>query len=467
MIRQQVQQLTMIVIMNSQNLPGSPAPSPTNRRAFLKTSGTAVAGATLAGAFARPGYTAESNTVKVALVGCGGRGTGAAAQALATKGPTTLWAVADVFEHRLNGSLDQLKNKFQDQVDVPQGRRFVGLDGFKKAIDSLEKGSVVMLATPAAFRPIHMEYAVQQGMHVFMEKSFAVDAPGVRRVLRAAERAKQKNLKVATGLMWRHDKAREEVIQRIHDGAIGEIDTLRTYRMHGPVGYVPKQPGQNELAHQISNYNNFTWLNASFFVDWLIHNIDVCCWAKNAWPTSAQGMGGRIARTEPDQLYDHYMVEYFFPDGAHLYAQGRHMNKCWDIFSDFAHGSKGSALIMETLAAAKPRLYKNQVQTRENETWRFTGNSPDPYQVEHDLLFDAIRNDKPYNEAERGAKACMAAIMGRMACESGQLVTWDEAFNSSFELASGLDNITWESKPPVEMVNGRYPLAIPGVTKVM
>jgi len=179
-------------------------------------------------------------------------------------------------------------------------------------------------------------------------------------------------------------------------------------------------------------------------------------------------MGGRIARTEPDQLYDHYMVEYFFGDGAHLYAQGRHINKCWDIFSDFAHGSKGSAVIMENLARAHSRLYKNQDMKRENETWRYSGPLPDPYQVEHDLLFDAIRNDKPYNEAERGAKACLVAIMGRMACESGQMVTWDDAFNSNLELAPGLDRMTWNSEPPVKAgPDGRYPLAIPGLTKVM
>jgi len=454
--------------MNSHKLPDQTGIPLTSRREFLRNSSKAVAGAALAGAVARAGYAAESNTLKIALVGCGGRGTGAASQALSTKGPTMLWAVADVFEHRLKGSLDQLKSRYGDQVDAPADRRFIGFDAFKKAIDSLEPGSVVLLATPPAFRSIHLEYAVQKGMHVFMEKSFAVDAPGVRRVLRAAELARQKNLKIATGLMWRHDKAREEVIQRIHDGVIGEVHTLRTYRMHGPVGYSPKQPGQNEIAHQISNYNSFTWLNGSFLLDWLIHNIDVCCWAKNALPASAQGMGGRIARTEPDQLYDHYMVEYFFADGAHLYAQGRHINKCWDIFSDFAHGSKGSAVIMENLARANSRLYKNQDMKRENETWRYTGPVPDPYQVEHDLLFDAIRNDKPYNEAERGAKACLVAIMGRMACESGQMVTWDDAFNSNLELAPGLDRMTWDSEPPVKAgPDGRYPLAIPGLTKVM
>jgi myo-inositol 2-dehydrogenase / D-chiro-inositol 1-dehydrogenase len=442
----------------------------TNRRDFLKTSGKAVAGAALATAVARPGYAAEDNTVKIALVGCGGRGTGAVANALATKGPTTLWAMADAFPHRLDASLGNISQPFAKQVEVPPERRFTGLDGFKAAIDCLGKGDLVILATPPAFRPIHLEYAVQKGVNVFMEKSFAVDAPGVRRVLRAGETAKQKNLKIASGLMWRHDKPREEVMQRIHDGEIGDLVMLRTYRMHGPVGYAPRQSGETELAHQIANYNSFTWLNASFFVDWLIHNIDVCCWAKNALPMTAQGMGGRCARTEPDQLFDHYMVEYAFADGARLFAQGRHVTKCWDIFSDFASGTKGSAVIMESLARANPRLYRNQQQTSENETWRYRGPAADPYQVEHDLLFDAIRSDKPYNEVERSANGCMAAIMGRMACESGQLLTWEEALNSTLELAPGLENCTLDSPPPQSATpgaGGRYPLAVPGQHKAV
>jgi hypothetical protein len=236
--------------------------------------------------------------------------------------------------------------------------------------------------------------------------------------------------------------------------------------MHGPVGYAPKPAGMSELAHQIANYNNFTWLNGSFFVDWLIHNIDVCCWAKNALPVSAQGMGGRCARREPDQLFDHYFVEYQFADGTRLLAQGRHVLKCYDVFSDFAHGAKGSAVLMENLAAPKPRLYKNQVMTPENETWRYAGPPCNPYQVEHDLFFEAIRNDRPYNEAERCAKACLTAILGRMACESGQWVTWEEAFNSNVELAPGLEHYTLDSRPPVEPgPEGRYPMAIPGQTK--
>jgi predicted dehydrogenase len=444
----------------------TPPENRTTRREFLRTSAKAVAGTALVTGIARPGYTAEENTLKIALIGCGGRGTGAAAQALSTKGPTMLWAVADVFDNRLKGSLDQLKTKFQDQVDVPPERRFVGLDGFKKAIDSLDKRSVVVLATPPGFRPIHVEYAIRQDMHVFMEKSFAVDPPGIRRVLKAGEEAARKNLKIAGGLMSRHSKALEEAVKFIHDGGIGEVITAWAYRMHGPVGFAPKPPGKTELAHQITNYSNFTWLNGSFIVDWLIHNIDVCCWVKNAWPVSVQGMGGRQVRKDADQLFDHYAAEYSFADGTRLFAQGRHQTKCYDFFGDTIHGATGSAVLGE--GQPNPRIFKGHKPTSENLIWSFKGQSKDQYQVEHDLLFDAIRNDKPYNEAERCCKSCLTAIMGRMACESGSVITWDDAFNSTRELAPGLENLTMDSDAPVMPdADGKYPIAMPGQTPVL
>ncbi len=443
----------------------------TTRRDFLKTSGSALAGAALAAPLAVPrrSYAAEDNTIRIALVGCGGRGAGAAANALATKGPAKLVALADVFPERIERSHKILTEKLSARVDVPLERQFTGFDAYKKAIDVLGKGDLVLLATPAAFRPIHLEYAVEKGVNVFMEKSFAVDAPGIRRVLRAGEVATQKNLKVASGLMWRHDPAREEAVRRLHDGAIGEIILLRTYRMHGPVGFHPRQPGESELAHQIRNYSAFNWLNASFFVDWLIHNIDVCCWAKNAWPVNAQGQGARVARTDPDQMLDQYSVEYTFADGAKLFAQGRHVTGCWDIFSDFAQGAKGSALLMENLAAAKPRIYRGQAQTSENLVWRYQGPAVDPYQREHDLLFEAIRNDKPYNETERAAKACLVSIMGRMAAESGLVINYDEALASNLELAPGLDQVTSLDAPApvVPDAAGKYPVPMPGRTKVL
>lgn len=445
---------------------GSHPVSRPSRREFLRTSTTLAAGAALAGAVARPGYTAEDNTIKVALIGCGGRGTGAAAQALSTKGPVKLWAMADFFGQRLENSLKGLAGQFAAKVDVPPERRFVGLDGYRKAIDALGKGDVVLLATPPAFRPVHVEYAVQHDRHVFMEKSFAVDAPGIRRVLQAGELAKQKNLKIAGGLMSRHYRPLEEAVAQIHEGAIGDVITAWAYRMHGPVGVNPRAPGMSELGYQISNYSCFTWLNGSFIVDWLIHNIDVCCWVKNAWPVSVQGMGGRQVRQDPDQLFDHYAAEYSFADGTRMFAQGRHMTRCYDFFGDIIHGAKGSAVLGEGIP--KPRLYRGHKQSSENLLWSYKGPECDHYQVEHDLLFDAIRNDKPYNEAERCAKSCFAAIMGRMACESGQLITWDEAMASNLSLAPGLESLTADGPAPVMPdAASHYPVAMPGTTKVI
>ena len=449
--------------MNSTNRPES---NLTTRREFLRTSGAAVAGATLVGALARPGYAAGDNTIKIALVGCGGRGSGAAAQALSTKGPTKLWAVADVFEHRVQNSLASINQAHEKQLDVPPERQFIGLDGFKKAIDSLDKGDLVLLTTPPAFRPIHFDYAVQKGVNVFMEKSFAVDAPGIRRVMKTGEEATKKNLKVAGGLMSRHAKYLEEAVQQIHDGLIGDVITSWAYRMHGPVGLSAKQADMKELAYQIANYSCFTWLNGSFIEDWLIHNIDVCCWVKDAWPVSVQGMGGRQVRQDADQLFDHYAAEYTFADGTRFFAQGRHIANCWDFFGDVIQGTKGSAVLGE--GQPKPRIFKGHKQTSENVIWSYKGPTSDQYQVEHDLLFDAIRNDKPYNEAQRCAKSCFTAIMGRMACESGKMITWDDAMASNVELAPGLENYKWDSNPPaMPGPDGKYPVAMPGQTQVL
>jgi len=438
----------------------------TSRRGFLKKTSLSLAGAALAGAMTARAHAAEQNTIKIALVGCGGRGTGAAVNALSTQGPTQLVAMADVFAQRLQTSLDALSKQFARQVDVPPDRQFLGMDAYKKAIDLISPDGVVLLATAPAFRPIHVEYAVAKGCHVFMEKSFAVDAPGIRRLLKAGQEAKKKNLKIAGGLMSRHYKPLEEAVDQLHRGLIGEVITCWAYREHAPVGIVPKSPVMSEMAHQIRNYSNFTWLNGSFILDWLIHNIDVCCWCKDAWPVSAQGQGGRQARTEKDQLFDHYSVEYTFPDGTRLLAQGRHMDNCWGFFGDVIHGAKGSAVLGEGIT--QPRLFKGHQQTPENVIWKYDGPRCDAYQVEHDLLFQAIREDKPYNEAERSAYAAMAGVLGRMAAESGQMITWEQAMASGLELAQGLDHYTMHSDPPVRPDSeGRYPVAMPGQTKVL
>ena len=374
--------------------------------------------------------------------------------------------MADVFENKLEGSYKNLSKQFPDAVDVPPDRRFIGLDGFKKAIDLLDEGDLALLTTPPMFRPIHLEYAVEKGRNVFMEKSFAVDPPGIRRVLKAGEAAKKKNLKIAGGLMSRHSIPLQEAVRRIHDGAIGDVITVWAYREHGPVGFRPKPEGMSELAHQISNYSCFTWVNGTFLLDWLIHNLDVSCWVKDAWPISAQGQGGRETRTSADQMFDHFAVEYTFPDGTKLLAQGRHMAGCWGFFGDVVHGSKGSAVLGE--GQSKPRIYKGHNQTAENLIWEFKGSARNQYQVEHDVLFEAIRQDKPHNETDRCAKAAMTGILGRMAAESGKMVTWDEAMASNVELAPGLDKYTWESDPPaMPDENGNYPVARPGFTKVL
>ncbi len=436
-----------------------------SRREFLQQAGGALAGASLTNAIAARSYAGEDNTIKVVLIGCGGRGTGAAANALSTKGPTKLVAMADVFDNRLQASLKNLNKRFEKQLDVPPERRFIGMDAYKKAIECLQPGDVVLLATPPVFRPLHLEYAVNKDCNVFMEKSFAVDAPGIRRALAAGEKSKQKNLKIAGGLMSRHYGPLEEAVRRIHEGAIGDVITLWAYREHGPVGFKPKPEGMNELAHQIRNYSCFTWVNGSFILDWLIHNIDVCCWVKDAWPASAQGQGGRQVREKPDQLFDHYAVEYTFPDGTRLFAQGRHMANCWGFFGDVIHGTTGCAVLGEGIP--EPRIYKGHQQTEASIVWQHKGTAPSPYQVEHDLLFDAIRQDKPYNETERCAYAAMAGILGRMAAESGQMITWDEAMKSDLKLAPGLDQYTMESPAPVMPDDqGNYPVAMPGFTKV-
>ncbi|MBT5926963.1 MAG: Gfo/Idh/MocA family oxidoreductase [Verrucomicrobia bacterium] len=438
--------------------------SSTTRREFLKHSSKATVGAALGSSFVSRAQEEGTRTVKIGLVGCGGRGTGAAANALQTNGPTQLWAMADVFPHRLEGSQKILDKKFGTEVAVPQERQFIGFNAFKKVIDSLGPGDLVILTTPPAFRPIHLEYAVEKGVNVFMEKSFAVDAPGIRRVISAGEAAKKKNLKIAGGLMSRHSISLEQAVKFIHDGGIGEVITAWAYRMHGPVGVKARQPDMTELAYQISNYSCFTWLNGSFIVDWLIHNIDVCCWVKNDWPVSVQGMGGRQVRQTADQLFDHYEAEYTFADGTRMLAQARHMNQCHNFFGDVIHGATGSAVLGEGIT--KPRIFKSHQQTAANQIWQYEGSPKDAYQEEHDRLFHAIRTDSPYNETERCAKSCMTAIMGRMACETGRRITWEEAIDSGHQLAPDLEHINSLNDPAPILPNpqGDYQIAMPGST---
>jgi predicted dehydrogenase len=407
-------------------------------------------------------HAAEDNTIKIALVGCGGRGGGAVRDAMQGGGPVKLHALADVFEQKVTSYAKLYGETFGELGTVPKERQFTGFDAYKHAIDSLTpEKDLIILATPAAFRPTHVEYAVNKGIHVFMEKSFAVDIPGLKRIEAASKLADQKNLKLACGLMWRHNPPHEETVKRIQDGMIGEITHMRTYRMESAIPFVSKRSDETELAHQIRNYSSFTWTNGSFFLDWCIHNIDILCWAKNEWPESAIGMGGRTSNTVPGQVFDHQHVEYFFKDGISMNGYARHMKGTPCFYSDFVLGTKGMAVILGGF-----KIMKNCSFDSSNEiVWKHAGSKVNPYLKEHQLLNDAIRNDKPYNEGHRAAKAGLAGIMGRMAFESGQHIWSDKAYESKIELFPSIDNITWETPAPVQPdANGFYPYAIPGKT---
>jgi len=437
-----------------------------SRRDFLRLSGNLVAASALSGVAVPRCYAGERSTIKLAVVGCGGRGTGAVADAFAaTGGPVKLYAMADLFEQRLQRSLANLRKGYQDKLDVPPERQFVGFDAYKKAIDCLGPGDVVLLTTHAAFRPLHFEYAVQKGVNVFAEKSFATDAPAVRRWLKAAELSERKNLKVGVGFMWRHSEARQETIKRIHDGAIGDVHTLRIYRVHGPVHCPPLPKDANELVFQLQHPNSFTWVSSGFFIDWHCHNVDVACWAKGAWPVSAQGFGGRCYK-EAGSQFDHYTVEYTFAEGTKLFAFSRHMGNCWETYSDYAHGSKGSAVIMASLAGPKPKIYKGHNMVPEDLIWDYGRRDPNPYHAEWQLLLDAIRQNKPHNEARRAGEAEVAALMGRMATHTGKYVTWDQALNSNFQFVKDIDNMTLDSPAPIHAgPDGIYSAPQPGITK--
>lgn len=443
---------------------------PTSRRDFLITSGKVVAASALAGIALPHVHAAGSDLIQVALIGCGGRGTGAASQALSTKGgPIKLVAMADVFEDKLKSSYENLVKRHKDQVDVPPDRQFLGFDAYKKAMDCLKPGDVAIFATPPAFRWVHYAYALQKGLHVFMEKPITVDGPTSRRMLKMAEESEKKNLKVGVGLMVRHCRGRQELLKRIQDGAIGDIILMRAYRMQAGGGQTgPKPPNMSELRFQVRRFHSFLWASGGIYSDNYIHQIDECSWMKGAWPIQAQAVGGRHYRgNSVDQNFDVYAVEYVFPDGTRFFYDGRHMSGCHNEFASYAHGTKGSAVI--STAAHTPgrvRIYKSHNMTSDNLVWAFPQPEPNPYQLEWDDLIDAIRNDKPYNELRRGVEASVVTSMGRMAAHTGQIITYEQMLNCDHEFAPDLDKLTEDSPAPLVADNeGKYPIPMPGIKK--
>ncbi len=447
---------------------------PTTRREFLGVTGRVAAASVLTGMAAGHVHAGEANTIQVALIGCGGRGTGAAANALSTtSGPIKLVAAADVFEGRLKASTANLKKVHGDKVDVPDDRKFLGFDAYRKAMDCLKPGDVAILATPPAFRWVHFTYAIAKGLNVFMEKPVTVDGPTSRKMLKLAEESKQKNLKVGVGLMNRHSRSHQALREKIKEGQIGEIITMRAYRMHEPLAYfasATKPKDISDLLYQVQRFHSFIWASGGCFSDFYIHNIDECCWIKDAWPVEAQACGGRHYRGESvDQNFDNYSVEYTFGDGSKLFFFGRCMVGCHNQFASLAHGSKGSAVVSAWAhTGAGSKIFRTQKLNNEADmAWAFPPPEPNPYQLEWDELVDAIRNDKPYNEVERGTVASLVTSMGRMAAHTGQVITYDQILNDDHELAPDVDKLTMDSPAPVlPDAQGRYPVPQPGlVTK--
>lgn len=439
-----------------------------SRRGFLKASATV--GATLVAAAPRNVHAAGSDELKVALIGCGSRGTGAAVQAISTPGPVKLWAMADAFSDRLESCLEVMQRGFArsydreesggvgERLDVPPERRFVGLDAYRKAIDS--GVDVVLLIEPPGFRPKHFEYAIRAGKHVFMEKPVATDVHGVKRVLAAAEQAKAKGLKVGVGLQRHHEPVYHQAMRQFRDGALGDLMGMRCYWNTGfPGKSVVPRGDMTELEYQVRNWYFFTWLSGDHICEQHVHNLDVCNWAYGGQPVEAQGVGGRQMRVgkEYGDIYDHHLVEFTYADGLKMHSQCRQIPNCWNQVGESLQGTRGT-LNMAVAAS---------IQVDGATTWRSKrspGGKKGAYQIEHDVLFDAIRNDKPHHEAEYGALSTMTGVLGRMATYSGQVVSWQRAFGSDQRLT--IDAEQWDAVPPVTpREDGSYAVAIPGVTK--
>jgi predicted dehydrogenase len=454
---------------------------PTSRREFLKTTAQAAGAISALAGVALPAVHAQgSDQIKIALIGCGGRGGGAAKNALSVqKGCAKLVAMADVFEYKLNTALASLKRDTEVGGDVEVGdNKFLGFDAFKNAMDTLRKGDVAIFTTPLAFRWVHFQYAIEKGVHVFMEKPLTCDGPSSRRMLALAEQSVKKNLKVGVGLMSRHSHHMQQLYARIQDGEIGDLLLLRGYRMqNGGGACLPRaldRRGKDltEVMYQISRFHSFLWLSGGSYNDFYIHHVDHLCWMKNAWPVKAQGLGGRHYKQNADgieyvdQNFDSYAVEYTFADGAKMYMDGRGISGAQPVYNSWAQGTKGIAVVARANDCTGPSsTYKGQTPARENRVWQseVPREFNDPYKNEWIALLDAIRNDKPHNEVKRGVEASVVCNMGRLSAHTGQEISFDEALNHDHEYSPNTDKLTADGPSPLMPdANGQYPKPQPG-----
>ena len=419
-----------------------------SRRDFLSATAASLAAGTAV--FNRTARAESGGTLRVGLVGCGGRGTGAAAQALQADPNVKLTALGDAFADRLQSSLKALRAQepIAGKIDVSPEQCFVGFDAYEKVI---RNSDVVLLATPPHFRPIHIEAAIKAGKHVFAEKPVAVDSPGVRSVLASCEEAARKRLAVLSGLCLRFSGAYREMIRRIHAGELGEIRTLQANDFRGPIWVKPRQPGWTDMEYHMRNWYYFTWLSGDFNVEQHVHMLDLCAWAmKDQYPISAIGTGGRQARTGPEygNIYDHHSVIYEYPNNVKLFATCRQQSGTAGDISATIYGTKG-------IAHFSHRGSYMITDKREN----FQGERDNIYQIEHDEFFASIRNEQPINNGEYMSKSTLMAVLGRMATYTGQKVTWQQAYDSQEELAPA--SYDWNAQPPVSEV------AIPGMTRLV
>jgi predicted dehydrogenase len=418
------------------------------RRQFLQT--TAALAAT--SAIASNAHAQGNDELKVGLIGCGGRGTGAAEQALKADRNVKLFAMADAFDDKIQASLTRLQGDrdIANKIDVPAARRFSGFNAYQQVIAACD---VVLLCTPPHFRPIHLRAAVQAGKHVFAEKPCAVDAPGVRHVLETCRDAQRRNVSVVSGLCLRHDNGFKDTVQRIHDGAIGDIVALQANDLRGPIWRRERTADMSEMTWQMRNWYYYTWLSGDFNVEQHVHYLDVCAWLmRDTYPVRCYGTGGRQTRTEAHfgHIYDHFAVVYEWENGVKLFSQCRQQVGCRNDMSGHVMGSRGTALLAE-------RRRGLIIRTGNNER-AYDGPANNMYQTEHDVLFASIRNSRPINNGEYMAKSTLMAIQARMAAYTGQMVTWDQAMNSREDLSPA--GYTFDSRPPAATV------AMPGVTRL-
>ena len=439
--------------MNDQHISAEPARS--SRRAFLRTS-TAAVSATALGAIdlGRSAFAAGGDTLRVGMIGCGGRNSGAALQALNADKGTRLIAMCDILRDRVQGQRAEIKKQKPDQVAVDDDHCFYGFDGFKGVIESSD---VVLIANAAKFHPFHALRAIEAGRHVFVEKPHGIDPYGMKLMRRACDLAKEKNLSIVSGLQSRWHPGYQETMKRIHDGAIGEIVSIEENFLRAPYGVVSRNPGLNEIEWQASTQYHFVWLSGDDVPQSLVHNMDRARWAlKDSNPVKCHGLGGRSSMTDPiyGNVFDHHSVIFEFPSGVRVYAFCRTTTGCYDESSSLIFGSKGKADVLRC------RI------TGEN-SWRYQGGG-DPYQIEHDKLFGAIRSGVPVNTGNYMVDSTLTCVMGQISCYTGKEVTWEQINQSDFFYPPKPEDCHDGMEPPVKPgPDGSYPVYVPGKAKLI